>query len=64
MGRRIPIAVILGLAGFTAYLALAVVVGDRVQTQNWAVQTLYYLAAGSLWVLPVRWLMYWAAGLR
>ncbi len=64
MSRRVPIAVVLGLAGFVAYLALAVVIGDQVVRAHWAIQALYYLVAGSLWVLPARWLMYWAAGLR
>lgn len=64
MSPRIPIAVILGLGGFVAYLALAVVLGDRVVGAHWTIQALYYLIAGSLWVLPARWLMYWAAGQR
>lgn len=64
MSLRIPIAVVVGLAGFIAYLGVAVALADRVMLAHWAIQALYYLVAGSLWVLPVRWLMYWAAGQR
>jgi hypothetical protein len=27
---------------------------------HWAVQALYFLVAGVLWVVPARWLMIWA----
>lgn len=64
MSSRVPIAVVGGIVGFIAYVALAVVLGDAVIGAHWVVQGLYYLVAGSLWVLPARWLMYWAAGLR
>jgi hypothetical protein len=64
MSSRVPIAVVAGLLGFTAYLAVAVVLGDAVVGAHWTIQALYYLVAGSLWVLPVRWLMYWGAGQR
>jgi hypothetical protein len=64
MSIRVPIAVVVGLLGFLVYLAVAVAIGDRVVQLHWAIQAAYYLVAGSLWVLPIRWLMYWAAGLR
>ena len=58
---RVPVATVAGLVGFTAYVALAVTLADWVAPMHWAVQALYFLAAGTLWVLPVRSLMYWAA---
>jgi hypothetical protein len=59
---RVLIAVPLGLAGFIAYLGLAVSLADRVSGLHWAVQALYFVAAGVLWVLPAHYLMLWAAG--
>jgi sugar phosphate permease len=64
---RVLIATVAGLAGFVAYVAAAVVLADGVTRMHWAVQALYFLAAGLLWTLPARWLMLWAArprGLR
>jgi hypothetical protein len=65
---RIPVAVLLFLLGFPAYVALAVTLADPVWRVPWpwstAAQAIYFLAAGLLWVLPTRWLMYWAAGRR
>jgi hypothetical protein len=58
---RILLAVLIGLTGFVAYVAVAVVLADAVQRLHWAVQALYFLAAGVLWTLPARWLMIWAA---
>jgi hypothetical protein len=53
-----------GLAGFVAYLAVAVTLYDAVARTNWAVQAVYFVIAGLLWVLPARWLMLWAAHQR
>jgi hypothetical protein len=58
------IAVVAGLAGFLAYLFAVVTLADRVIGLHWAVQGVYYVVAGVLWVLPARALMYWAAGKR
>jgi hypothetical protein len=63
---RIPIAVVLGLAGLAVYIALAVTLADWIDPAHlgalrWLVQPLYFLAAGLLWVIPIRWLMLWAA---
>ena len=57
---RIPIAAIIGLVGFLAYVVAAVTLADHVP-DHWAVQALYFVAAGVLWVIPARALMYWAA---
>jgi hypothetical protein len=61
---RILIATVAGLAGFVAYLAVAVTLYDAVARTNWAVQAVYFVIAGLLWVLPARWLMLWAAHQR
>jgi hypothetical protein len=62
MGRP-AIATLLGLLGFALYVAAAVALADRIDRQ-WAVQLGYFLVAGTLWVLPARWLMLWAAHQR
>jgi hypothetical protein len=59
---RVLVAVPLGLLGFLAYIALVVTLADRVSGLHWAVQALYFVAAGVLWVLPAHYLMLWAAG--
>ena len=61
---RIWAACLTGIAGFWLYVMIAVALADRLQGLHWAVTALYFAAAGVLWVVPVRWLMYWAAGKR
>lgn len=61
---RVLIAVPLGLLGFIAYVALAVTLADRVSGLHWAVQALYFVAAGVAWVVPAHYLMLWAARRR
>jgi hypothetical protein len=63
---RVPLAIVLGLAGLAAYIAAAVTLADWAGADalgglRWVVQPLYFLAAGLLWVIPMRWLMLWAA---
>ena len=58
---RILFATILGLAGFLAYLIAAVTLYDVVAARHWAVQAAYFVVAGTLWVVPIRSLMLWAA---
>lgn len=65
--RRTPrwrpvVAVPLGLAGVLAYIVGAVTLADHLAGLHWALQALYFVAAGVLWVLPVHFLMLWAAG--
>jgi hypothetical protein len=57
---RAPSALLAGLAGFVAYAAGAVWLADQLAPMHWAVQALYFLVAGVLWVVPARWLMIWA----
>jgi hypothetical protein len=58
---RILIATVLGLVGFLAYLVAAVTLYDTVAALNWAIQAAYFVVAGTIWVIPVRSLMLWAA---
>jgi hypothetical protein len=60
MSRVLP-ASVLGVLGFLAYVVAVVTLADLVTPLHWAVQALYFLVAGVLWVLPARWLMLWAA---
>ena len=62
--KRTPIAIIAGIAGLIVYAIVVLKIGDGVQTMHWALQAVYYTLAGSLWVLPIRWLMLWAAHMR
>ena len=61
---RIAIAVLVGLFGFAAYVALVVALADHVVTQHWALQAVFFLIAGIVWAFPAKWLMFWAAGQR
>ena len=58
---RILVASVLGLAGFLAYLVAAVTLYDAVASLNWALQAAYFVVAGTIWVIPIRSLMIWAA---
>ncbi len=61
---RTPIAILTGLIGFFFYLAAVLAIGDHVQHLHWAIQAVYFVIAGSIWVMPIRWLMLWAAHRR
>ena len=61
---RVPIAIIAGLIGFALYVAAVMIIADTVLTWHWAFQAMYFVLAGSLWVFPIRWLMFWGAGQR
>jgi hypothetical protein len=58
---RIFLSVFLGLLGFSVYVWAAIALGDRVQPLNWAIQGLYFLIAGVLWVVPAHYLILWTA---
>jgi hypothetical protein len=63
MSRTLP-ALLLGLAFLLLYLGLVLWAGDWVQTQHWLLQVPFYVVAGIAWVVPIRALMFWAAGVR
>lgn len=58
---RILIAVLVFLAGFTAYIAVAVILADHVLPLHWTVQALYFVVAGIAWAWPARALLVWGA---
>ncbi len=57
------IAALLGVAFIILYIAAAITLPDLLP-QYWAVQAVYFLVAGIVWVFPVRWLMLWSVGKR
>ena len=61
---RTPIATLGGIAFVLAYIVAAVGLADALPPMHWAIQACYWLVAGLLWVIPVRWLMLWAVGRR
>ena len=61
---RVPIAIVGGLIGFLIYVIAVVTLGDNVLHAHVLVQFAYYLFVGSVWVLPVRWLMLWSVHKR
>lgn len=61
---RTPIAVVVGLVGFTVYVAIALILADHVLSLHWTIQALYFLVAGFAWVMPARWLMLWSVHQR
>ncbi len=64
MTARTGLALLIGLIGFILYVAGAIALADHVRGLHWAVEALYFLLAGVLWVFPARTLMLWAAGAR
>ncbi len=50
-----------GCAFLTIWVAMAMVLSDGVLRLNMLWQFAYFAGAGLAWVLPVGWLMIWAA---
>jgi hypothetical protein len=61
---RTAIAVPVGIIGFLLYIGLVVALADHVLVLHWGLQVPYFMVAGIVWVFPIQWLMYWAAGKR
>ena len=61
---RTPIAALAGIIFVLVYVAAAVILPERMPRMPWPLEALYWCVAGLLWVVPVRWLMLWAAGKR
>ncbi|WP_270936864.1 DUF2842 domain-containing protein [Falsiroseomonas oryzae] len=55
------IALLAGVLGFLAYVAVVVAIADWVLHLHWIVQLAYFVVAGIAWVPPARALMFWAA---
>jgi hypothetical protein len=58
---RTAVAVPVGLLGFVLYVTAVVTLADLVLGLHWTLQIVYFALAGVAWVLPVYWLMAWAA---
>lgn len=56
------IALLVGLGGFAAYVALVVALADFVLDLHWVLQLVYFLVAGIAWAPAARRLMFWGAG--
>ncbi len=61
---RPQIATAAGLLFVIAYVVLVVTLPDLLPRAHWALEALYWLVAGIVWVFPVRWLMMWSVGKR
>ncbi len=58
------IATLAGLVFVLLYIVAAITLPDFAPPLPGLVMALYWCVAGLLWVLPIRWLMLWAAGKR
>ena len=56
-------AALMGVVFIILYIAAAITLPDLLP-RHWAVQAVYFLVAGIVWVFPVRWLMLWSVGKR
>ncbi|WP_037301605.1 DUF2842 domain-containing protein [Rubritepida flocculans] len=61
---RTTLAFLIGAVGFVGYIVAVVTIGDFFVRQHWAVQLVYYVTAGIVWVFPARRLMLWGAAGR
>lgn len=57
-------ATIAGILFVFVYIVAIVMIPDLLGRMHWAAEAVYWLVAGLLWVLPVRWLMFWSVGKR
>lgn len=57
-------ATIAGLGFIALYLVAILALADHVLALHWSVQAAFFVVAGIVWVVPIRWLMFWAAGKR
>lgn len=58
---RGKIALLIGVIGFIAYIGIVVAIGDFFVRQHWAIQALYYIVTGFVWVFPAIRLIKWGA---
>jgi hypothetical protein len=63
LGRG-AVALLVGLAGFVAYLLVVLELAALVAGAHWAVELLFFAAAGVVWALPAARLIRWAVGGR
>ncbi|MCX8132975.1 MAG: DUF2842 domain-containing protein [Roseococcus sp.] len=62
--QRTTLAFLIGAVGFVAYIVMVATIGDFFVRQHWALQLVYYVAAGVVWVFPARRLLLWGAARR
>lgn len=62
-GRSFAVRKVIGsavlLTWVIAYIGVAGVVGDRVASEHWLIQLVFFPVAGLAWILPVRPLLRW-----
>ena len=61
---RPTLATLAGIAFILAYVFLVVQIPELAGRMHWAVEAVYWLVAGVVWVIPIRWLMLWSVGKR
>lgn len=57
---RPALAVLIGLAGFLAYVVVVLLLADHVRRVHWVFELLFFTVAGVFWVWPAKRLMTWA----
>ncbi len=57
---RSTIALLVGLAGFIAYVVVVLLLADHVLALHWIVQFVFFAVAGIAWVWPAKRLIVWA----
>lgn len=62
--RRGPVALIAGLVGFFAYLLIVLELAAWLAGSHWAIELLFFAAAGIVWAFPAARLIRWAAAGR
>jgi len=58
---RGKVAFLIGVVGFIVYIAVVVALGDFVIQRHWAIQLVYYVVFGIIWVIPAKRLILWGA---
>ena len=61
MKPRAAVAILAGCLFLIVWVAGSMILSDYVLGSGTALELAYFAAAGSLWVLPVTWLMLWAS---
>lgn len=59
---RSGIGMLILIVGLTLYAFLAAAIGELFEDLGLAVQMIYYLIAGIVWIFPVKKLLQWMGG--
>jgi len=57
--RRGPVAAIAGAAGFALYVVVVLELAAMAAGHHWALDLLFFAAAGTLWAVPAAGLIRW-----